>query len=318
MTKLIIQIPCFNEAETIGSTLDALPRTITGVDKVEVLIIDDGSSDATVAVARAHGANHVVAFPRNRGLARAFVAGLEECVHLGADVIVNTDADNQYFGGDIDKLVGPVLARKADIVVGARPIGDISHFSPTKKFLQRLGSWVVRLASNTRVDDAPSGFRAFSREAARQLNVFSEYTYTLETIIQAGQKGMTVLSVPIRVNGETRPSRLVKDIGSYVRQSLLTIIRIFITYRPLRFFSVLGTLIFGLGFLIGARFLYFYLVGSGSGHVQSLVLASLLMSTGFVVLVTGIIADLISVNRKLLEEVRWRVRKIEEKVGQFE
>ncbi len=314
MTKLVIQIPCYNEAETLGVTLAALPRSIPGIDTVEVLIIDDGSTDATVAVARAHGVHHIVSLRRNCGLARAFVAGLEASVRAGADVVVNTDADNQYNADDIPALVAPILAGTAEIVIGARPIHAIPHFSPVKKALQRLGSWAVRAASKTSVEDAPSGFRAFSRMAAQQLNVFSDYTYTLETIIQAGQKGMLVASVPIRVNGPTRPSRLIRSTLGYLRRSVLTIIRIFITYRPLRFFAVLGGLIFLAGFLVGARFLYFFVVDRGDGHVQSLILGSLLMSTGFVVFITGILADLIAVNRKLLERIAWRLTQIEEKL----
>lgn len=314
MKKLVIQIPCFNEAETLATTLQALPKSVPGIDEIEVLVIDDGSTDDTLAVARKHGVRHFVSFPQNRGLARGFIAGLDKALAMGADVIVNTDADNQYNANDIATLVAPVLAGQADIVIGARPITSIAHFSPLKKLLQRLGSWVVRRASKTDVQDAPSGFRAISRDAAAQLNVFSDYTYTLETIIQAGQKGLAISSVPIRVNGETRPSRLMKSIGSYVRRSVLTILRIFITYRPLRFFASVGLLTFGAGFLLGARFLYYFIADSGEGHIQSLILASLLMSTGFIVTVTGILADLIAVNRKLLEQVSWRLHKIEDKL----
>ena len=309
---MIIQIPCFNEAESIGATLADLPKSVIGIDEIEILIIDDGSTDDTVSVAKANGAHHVFSFPRNRGLARAFVAGLDESVRLGADIVVNTDADNQYKADDIATLVAPIIAGEAEIVVGARPISQIAHFSPLKRALQRLGSSVVRKASNTDVSYATSGFRAMTRDAAQQLNVFSDYTYTLETIIQAGQKGMAIISVPIRVNGETRPSRLITGVTSYVWRSIVTIIRMSITYRPLRFFIWLGGLIFLVGFLIGARFLGFYLAGTGSGHIQSLILASMLMSMGFIVAVTGILADLISVNRKLLEQITWRTKKIEE------
>ena len=312
MKKLVIQIPCYNEAGTLGATVQALPRAIPGIDSIEVLIIDDGSTDATVEVARANGVQHIVSILRNGGLARAFVAGLEASVQAGADIIVNTDADNQYNADDIPALVAPILAGKAEIVVGARPVADIRHFSPIKKMLQALGSWVVRRASDTEVADAPSGFRAMTRDAAQRLNVFSTYTYTLETIIQAGSKGMAIVSVPIRVNGETRPSRLIKSIPRYVLRSVVTILRIFITYRPLRFFATLGALVFGLGFVFGARFLYYYATERGEGHVQSLILASMLMSMGFIVGVTGILADLIAVNRLLLEQVSWRLRKIEE------
>jgi glycosyltransferase involved in cell wall biosynthesis len=312
MTKLVIQIPCFNEAGTLKIALDALPKSLPGIDKIEVLIIDDGSTDNTVDVATDWGVNHIVRQPQNRGLARAFMAGLNACVNAGADIIVNTDADNQYLADDIDKLIAPILQSEAEIVVGARPIDDTDDFSLSKKLLQKLGSWVVRRASNTDVADAPSGFRAMSRDAAQRLNVFSDYTYTLETIIQAGQKGMAITSVPIRTNGYLRPSRLVNSIPSYIKRSILTIIRIFITYRPLRFFTWVGSLIFLVGFVIGTRFVYSYITEVGAGHVQSLILASLLMSMGFMVLITGVLADLISVNRKLLEQIDWRVKKVEE------
>jgi glycosyltransferase involved in cell wall biosynthesis len=312
MTKLVIQIPCFNEAESIGTTVDALPKSVPGIDEIAVLIIDDGSKDDTVAVAKRHGVTYAISLPRNQGLARAYMAGLQESIRLKADVIVNTDADNQYNADDIEKLVAPILSGEAEIVVGARPISTIAHFSVMKRMLQKLGSSVVRRVSNTNVADATSGFRAMSRSAAQQINVFSDYTYTLETIIQAGQKGMAIISVPIRVNGETRPSRLVKSIASYVGRSVLTIVRISITYRPLRFFVRLGGVIFLVGFLIGARFLSFYLVGNGGGHIQSLILASMLMSMGFIVVITGVLADLIAVNRNLLEQILWRLKKLEE------
>jgi glycosyltransferase involved in cell wall biosynthesis len=312
MTKLVIQIPCFNEAKTIGTTIDALPKSIPGIDEIAILIVDDGCTDDTVAVAKSHGVDHSISLPRNQGLARAFMTGLEESVRLKADVIVNTDADNQYNADDIKNLVGPVLAGEAEIVVGARPISTIAHFSILKRILQKLGSLVVRRASKTNVADATSGFRAMSRSAAQQLNVFSDYTYTLETIIQAGQKGMAIISVPIRVNGVTRPSRLMKSIPSYVGRSVLTIMRISITYRPLRFFVRLGGVIFLVGFVIGGRFLWFYLGSDGDGHIQSLILASMLMSMGFFVAITGVFADLIAVNRKLLEQTLWRIKKLEE------
>lgn len=309
--KLIIQIPCYNEAETLSIALKDLPTRIEGIDEIEVLIIDDGSTDATVEVARANGVKHVVSFAQNRGLAKGFMAGLEASVLAGADIIVNTDADNQYCGEDIAKLVAPILAGKADIVVGARPIMETEHFSIAKKLLQKLGSWVVRKASRTDIPDAPSGFRAISRKAAMQLRVFSEYTYTLETIIQAGQKGMSITSVPIRTNGDLRPSRLVRSISSYIKKSIITILRIFVVYRPLRFFAGLSVLLFGAGFLIGIRFVVAYLQGSGDGHVQSLILASLLMLMGFTALMAGILSDVIAVNRKLLEETNTRLWNLE-------
>jgi glycosyltransferase involved in cell wall biosynthesis len=311
--KLIIQIPCYNEEVALPTTLSALPREIPGVGKVEWLIVDDGSTDGTVDVASAHGVDHIVSLPRHQGLARAFGAGLQACLQAGADIIVNTDADNQYSAEDIPRLIKPILERKAEIVVGARPIDDIEHFSQMKKTLQKWGSWFIRMVSCTDIPDAPSGFRAMSRDAAMQLNVFSEYTYTLETIIQAGQKNMAIVSVPVRVNGELRKSRLLKSIPQYVLRSVLTAGRIFVVYRPLRFFSFLGAVIFSAGFLVGVRFLVFYFKGEGGGHVQSLILAALLMGMGFQVIVLGVLADLIAVNRKLLEKLNWHTQKIEEK-----
>lgn len=305
--KLIVQIPCFNEAETLPIALAALPREVPGFDSVEWLIIDDGSQDDTINVAKAHGVDHVVKHLGNKGLARAFMTGLEACMRLGADVIVNTDADNQYNADDIPELVAPILAHKAEFVVGARPIGTIEHFSPIKKLLQKLGSWVVRVASKTDIPDAPSGFRAMSRTAAQKLMVFNDYTYTLETIIQAGQKNMTIVSVPIRVNGDLRPSRLVKSILSYIKRSIITIIRIFVIYRPFRFFVVTGAVIFLAGFLIGLRFLWSYSQGSGEGHIQSLILAAVLLGMGFQTFLVAFVADLLAANRKLLEDVRFKV-----------
>lgn len=237
--KLIIQLPCYNEEGSLAVALSQLPRDLPGIDCVEWLVIDDGSTDKTAEVARRAGVDHIIRFPENRGLAKAFMAGLEACLAAGADIIVNTDADNQYFAGDIPNLIAPIQEGKADMVIGARPIATIDHFSPFKKMLQLAGSWAVRKASATRVADAPSGFRAISRRAAMQLNVFNEYTYTLETIIQAGHKGIAVVSVPIRVNEVLRPSRLVKSVGSYVKHSTWIICRIFMTYKPLRFFSFL-------------------------------------------------------------------------------
>lgn len=310
--KLVIQIPCYNEAETLAITLAALPRQVQGFDEVEWLIIDDGSDDDTVTVARACGVDHVVRHARNQGLARAFMTGLDACMHLGADVIVNTDADNQYCADDIPALVQPILENRAEIVIGARPIETIAHFSPLKKALQKLGSWVVRVASNTDVPDAPSGFRAMSRSSAQRLMVFNDYTYTLETIIQAGQKNMAIVSVPVRVNGDLRPSRLVKSIPSYIKRSIVTIVRIFIIYRPFRFFGTIGFVLFGLGFVVGLRFLWFYLEGSGGGHVQSLILAALLMGMGFQTILIAFIADLLAANRKLTEDIRYR--QIEDRV----
>jgi glycosyltransferase involved in cell wall biosynthesis len=307
--KLLIQIPCFNEAATLAVALLALPRKVTGFDSVEWLVIDDGSKDETVKVALENGVDHIVRHTRNQGLARAFMTGVQACLHIGADVIVNTDADNQYNADDIPELVRPIVERRADLVIGVRPIDAIKHFSPIKKFLQKLGSWVVRMASSTNIDDAPSGFRAMSRDAAQQLMVFNNYTYTLETVIQAGQKNMAIMSVPIRVNADLRPSRLVKSIPAYVGMSIATIIRIFIIYRPLRFFGTIGAILFGSGMLIGLRFLYFYTIGSGDGHVQSLILASILLGMGFQTVLVALLADLLAANRKLLEDIRYAAKR---------
>lgn len=314
--KLVIQIPCYNEAETLALTLSMLPKKVPGFDTVEWLIINDGSTDDTVAVAKANGVDHIVSFPRNQGLARVFMAGLDASLKLGADVIVNTDADNQYDAQDIPLLVQPILDRKAELVVGARPISEIKHFPFIKKQLQKLGSWVVRLASNTDIPDAPSGFRALSRDAAMRLNVFNDYTYTLETIIQAGQKNMAIVSVPVRVNEDLRPSRLVKSIPSYLNKSIITIIRIFVVYKPFRFFLSLGLLIFISGFLIGLRFLYYYFIDGAAGHVQSLILASILLSIGFQTISVAFLADLLAVNRRLMEDVQYRLRKNESRGGE--
>jgi glycosyltransferase involved in cell wall biosynthesis len=309
--KLIIQIPCYNEADTLAITLRELPKTVEGFDKVEWLVINDGSTDDTAAVAKANGVDHIVSFAKNQGLARAFTAGLDACLKLGADVIVNTDADNQYNAMDIPLLTRPILDRKAELVIGGRPISEIEHFRFIKKQLQKLGSWVVRLASKTQIPDAPSGFRAMSRDAALRLNVFNDYTYTLETIIQAGQKNMAIASVPIRVNEDLRPSRLVKSIPRYVQRSILTIIRIFVVYKPFRFFMTFGLLLFTAGFLLGLRFLYYYFLESGEGHVQSLILSSILLGIGFQTMLVAFLADLLAVNRRLMEDVQYRLRKID-------
>lgn len=311
MTKLIIQIPAYNEEQTLGMTLRDLPRELPGVDIVEWLVIDDGSSDRTVEVARAHGADHVVRLAQHQGLARAFMAGIESSVALGADIIVNTDADNQYQAADIGRLINPIVTHTAEMVIGARPVAQIEHFSMTKKLLQKLGSWVVRLASGTNVPDAPSGFRAYSRNAAMQLHVFNEYTYTLETIIQAGHKNMAVTWVPIRTNPDTRPSRLVSSMPAYIFRSVMTIGRIFMTYRPLRFFAIPGVALFLAGTTLGVRFLTYYVAGVGNGHVQSLILAALLLGSGFFLGVVGLVVDLISVNRQLLERIDYRMTLLE-------
>src|SRR5215216_524646 len=308
MTKLIIQIPCYNEEATLGLTLSALPRELPGVDVIEWLIVNVGSTDRTVEVARQCGVDHVVNFPNNQGLAKAFMAGLEASLRAGADIIVNTDADNQYCAADIPSLIEPILLGRAEIVVGARPISEIKHFTPTKKLLQKIGSRVVRMASNTDIADAPSGFRAISRDAAMRLNVFNEYTYTLETIIQAGQNGLAITSVPVRTNPYLRPSRLVATVPSYMKRSLFTILRIFMTYKPLRFFMTLGSVPFTVGFLLGIRWLFFYLSGSPRTRVPSLILASLLILIGVQLWIFGLVADLLAVNRKMLEDIQLRIR----------
>ena len=309
--KLMIQIPCYNEAETLGLAIHDLPTHIDGIDTIEYLIINDGSKDATVEAARKLGVHHIVSFRRNKGLARGFLAGLDACLRLGADIIVNTDADNQYCGADIEKLVQPILQKKADMVIGERPIDETEHFSWKKKKFQHLGSWVVRVASQTDVPDAPSGFRAYSREAAMRMNVVNEYTYTLETIIQAGQSKMAIGSVPIRTNPEPRPSRLFSSMWRYMKRSASVITRSFVMYKPLKFFGTLGTIIFALGVLLGIRFLVYLGMGEGSGHVQSLILTAVLLMIGFQTIIMGLLGDTVAANRKILEDVQYHVRKMD-------
>ncbi|MCP5103067.1 MAG: glycosyltransferase [bacterium] len=311
--KLIIQISCYNEEENLPETLNALPRKLEGIDEIEVLIINDGSTDQTVKVAEEHGVDHIISFKRNQGLARSFMAGINACLKFGADIIVNTDGDNQYNADDIQTLIQPILEGKADMVIGARPITRIKDFSLTKKLLQKIGSWLVRRASRTSVMDAPSGFRAISQNSALKLNVFNNFTYTHETIIQSGQKNMVVLSVPIRVNPQTdkRPSRLFKSIPSYISRSVIAILRMVVVYRPFRFFLTLGLVFFAAGFIFGVRYLYFFFIGSGGGHIQSVILAGVLIGIGFQMLLVAFIADLLGVNRKLLEEIQYRLRKQE-------
>ncbi len=313
--KLIIQIPCLNEAETLEIALNDLPREIEGIDEIEYLIINDGSKDNTVEVAKNWGVNYVVSFPNNKGLAKGFIAGLDACLREGADIIVNTDADNQYCGADIEKLVRPILEGKAEIVIGERPIDDIEDFSPIKKKLQHLGSYVVRVASDTDIPDAPSGFRAFSREAALRLNVINNYTYTLETIVQAGRNKMAITSVPIRTNRELRKSRLFSSMGGYIKKSILTIIRAYMMYRPLTFFTAIGIVPFLAGLIIMVRFLIFFISGSGMGHIQSLILASTLMMLSFTTFMMGFQADLMAANRKIMEDVQYRLRRFEAGMG---
>ncbi len=308
--KLIIQIPCYNEEQTLGATIHDIPRTIPGIEEVEVLVIDDGSTDATRQVAQQAGADYIISFPTNKGLAAAFSAGLEASVRRGADIVVHTDADNQYQGQCIPDLIAPILNQQADIVVGIRPIEDIREFSWAKKKLQRLGSWVVRKVSGTDIADTTSGFRAYSREAAMRLSVVSDFTYTLETLIQAGRTNLTVAQVPIQTNPQARQSRLFTSIPAYIWQSVNTIFRIYALYRPLRFFSIMGLALFLPGLGLAARFLYYYLGGQGSGHIQSLILAAILMLLGFQIAIFGVLADLIGANRKLIQSLLFRVKQI--------
>lgn len=309
--KLIIQIPCYNEAQTLPQTVAELPRTLPGVDCIEYLVVDDGSHDETVAVARGLGVHHIVQLPHNMGLAQAFSAGLEASLLRHADIIVNTDADNQYCGADIQKLVEPILRGKAEIVVGDRGVANLPQFSPLKRQLQRLGSWVVSQAAELKVPDATSGFRAFSREAALRTLVLSNYSYTLETLIQAGARRMNVAHVPVHTNGPTRPSRLMRSIPHFLSHSGTTILRAYTLYRPLRVFLTLGLLSIAGGTALGIRFLYYYVQGTGGGHVQSLILAAILVIVGFQVVLIGVVADLIGFNRKILEDVLYRLRKAE-------
>jgi len=309
--KLIIQIPCYNEAETLTIALDDLPKHIDGIDGIEYLIINDGSKDDTVKVAREWGVHYIVNFTQNKGLAKGFMAGLDACLRNGADIIVNTDADNQYCGADIEKLVRPILEGKAEMVIGERPIDQTEHFSPLKKKLQHFGSWVVRKASKTDIPDAPSGFRAYSRDTAMRMNVINEYTYTLETIVQAGRNRMAVASVPIRTNAELRPSRLFSSMFGYVKKSMITIFRAFLMYRPLKFFTIIGGILFLIGVGIGVRFLLYWFGGAADGHVQSLILAATLMLSGVSTIIVGLQADIIAANRKILEDIQYRVKRLD-------
>ncbi len=309
--KLIIQIPCYNESETLEIALNDLPRKLDGVDEIEYLIINDGSKDNTVEVAKKWGVHHIVDFKQNKGLAKGFMAGLDGCLRNGADIIVNTDADNQYCADDIATIIQPILDGKADMVIGARPIDQTEHFSFIKKKLQHFGSWVVRKASNTTIPDAPSGFRAFSREAAMRINVVNDYTYTLETIVQAGREKIAITSVPIRTNAELRPSRLFNSIWGYVKKSMLTIIRAYMMYKPLKCFTFLSIPPIAVGVLIGLRFILYLIMGQGGGHIQSLILACTLIIMGFVTIMIGLVADVIAANRKILEDTQYHVRKSE-------
>lgn len=307
--KLIIQIPCFNEEESLPETLAELPRTLPGVDILEWMIINDGSRDRTIEVARAHGVHHVLDLQINRGLAYAFMAGLQHALELGADIIVNTDADNQYNAADIDKLIAPILAREAEFVIGDRPISQVEHFSATKRALQKLGSGVVKMVSRTSIKDAPSGFRAMSREAALRMNVFNRYTYTLETIIQAGLSGVRIVSVPIRVNGETRPSRLVKSIPDYVRRSIGTILKVLFVYKPGKVFFWMGLLPFLIGSGLAARWLALFVMGTERSHVPSLVAAAVLLIVAVLLWIGGLLAELFAINRRLLQDIQYMLRR---------
>jgi glycosyltransferase involved in cell wall biosynthesis len=309
--KIIIQIPSYNEAETLPATLQSLPKTIPGVDQIETLVVDDGSADETAQVAEAFGVDYILRLPRHVGLAGAFVSGLEACLARGADIIVNTDADNQYRGEDLPRLLEPLLAGRADIVVGDRDVGSVPGFSPMKRFLQRLGNRVIQWATGTHTPDATSGFRAITREAALRTIVLSEYSYTLETLIQASARKLAVKYVPVQTNPQTRPSRLFQTLSQYLTRSTATILRAYTMYRPLRVFTILGGLLILGGTALGFRYLYFYLLGRGAGHVQSVILAAVLWIVGFQVLLIGLLADLIGFNRKILEEVLYRLRRLE-------
>ncbi len=309
--KLIVQIPCLNEEKTLPETINDIPRTIEGIDAVEILIIDDGSTDRTVDVARELGVDHIVSNRGNKGLALTFMKGVNACLRLGADIIVNTDGDNQYNGADIAKLVQPILKGEADIVVGDRKTETIAHFSFIKKKLQKMGSMMVRFLSGTRVPDAVSGFRAFSRDAAMQLNVVSAYSYTVETIIQAGNKKLSIASVPVGTNPKTRESRLVKSIPRFIMQQFSTMLRMYAMFKPFRTFFFIGAVFIIIAMVPSVRYIYFLMIGKGSGHIQSLILATILFVVGFQVLIVGLLGDVISFNRKLIEETLLRVKKIE-------
>ncbi|MDN4504237.1 glycosyltransferase family 2 protein [Alteromonadaceae bacterium BrNp21-10] len=309
--KLIVQIPCYNEEQTLPATFEDIPKTIDGIDIVEIMIIDDGSTDKTIEVAKKLGVHHIVVNKCNRGLARTFRTGLNECLKLGADIIVNTDGDNQYAGWDIPKLIQPILDGKADVVVGDRNTSDVAHFSPLKKLLQKVGSSVVRRLSGVRVPDAVSGFRAYSREAALQLNIVSPFSYTIEALIQAGKKHMAVASVPVETNAKTRESRLFKSIPQFIERQVTTIVRMYTMYQPLKVFFFIGLILSTLGLLPILRFMYFYFTGDGSGHIQSLVIGGTLFILGIITFLIALLADLMNFNRQLIEQTLEKVKRIE-------
>ena len=309
--KLIIQIPCLNEEQTLPETLKDLPKSLKGIDNIEILIIDDGSTDRTKEVAKENGVHHILSFTNNKGLAKAFIFGMNHALKLGADIIVNTDADNQYFGGDIIKLIQPILDERADIVIGNRQVETIHHFSPLKIFLQKLGSWTVRQLSGTKIPDATSGFRAYTKEAALQMNVISDFTYTVETIISAGNKNLAIEHTPVRTNKKLRESRLFPSIPIYIRRSLVTMLKAYSMYRPLKLFTIAGGTTFLIGLAIGCRYLFFFFQGQTEGHVQSLILSAIMLIVGFQIIMMGISAELIAVNRQILEDIQVRIKKNE-------
>ena len=309
--KLIIQIPCLNEETTLSHTLNDIPENIEGIDNIEILVIDDGSTDRTAEVAKSLGVHHILKLTNNKGLAKAFISGINQALKLDADIIVNTDADNQYFGGDITKLIQPILKKEADIVVGDRQVETIRHFSPMKIFLQKFGSWVVRQLSGTLIPDATSGFRAYSRDAALQLNVVSDFTYTIETIISAGKKNLAITHVRVKTNKKLRESRLFPNIRVYLKRSFVTMVKVYSMYRPLRIFTIAGGTSFILGFAIGCRYLFFFFTGQTEGHIQSLILSSILLIVGFQIVMMGIAAELIAVNRQILEDIQVRIKNQE-------
>jgi glycosyltransferase involved in cell wall biosynthesis len=311
LSKLIIQIPCLNEEKTLPATISDLPRTVPGIDVIEVLVIDDGSTDGTLAAARSAGVHHVVRFAKRKGLAAAFTAGMDASLKLGADYIVNTDGDNQYSGRDIPRLLEPLISGEADMVIGDRNIKDVEHMSMARKRLQQVGSWVVRQVSNTNVPDTTSGFRAYTRESALRLTIVSEFSYTLESIIQAGKKRMAIAHVPVTTNARTRDSRLFNSVWTYLKASAATIVRIYSMYEPLKVFGTIGLAVFAAGLAVSLRFLYYFVTGTGYGHLQSLILSAVLMIVGFQVALIGLVADVISGNRKLIEDLLYRVRGIE-------